>query len=200
MDCSPRPPLLRQHAIHVRLMSHVHIWGTTWYTWRSGGTAMNRAKICSNRRGVRVSPAQLTEIVFKKRTCPKLKDTTLSWTLEGCGVITGIRVVSVVHIHTLMGTIPMDMKNTNGNRRLMVFLFGKNHRVRVGHASFQSRAYHTVENFGLYRSPGGQISFLANTIETGHDNTAKAERATDGGPMSPCRTSISWTVVVLQDP
>ena len=124
-DCAPRCFLLRQHAIHVRLVSHDHSWGASWHTWRNGGTAINRAKIYSNRRGIRVSLAQLTETVVKKRTCPKLKEKKISEPCCVCKFSVKTTVISVVHTHTLMGKIPTEIKNTNGNRRPMVVLFVK---------------------------------------------------------------------------
>lgn len=75
---------------------------------------MNRARIYSNRRKVRVSLNAAHRNGHRQRTWPKLREKSYS---------TFIEVISVVHIHMLMGTIPTDKKNTNGNRRPMVFLF-----------------------------------------------------------------------------
>jgi len=75
---------------------------------------MNRAKIYSNRREFRISLNAAHRISRRQRTWPKLGEKPDSVSIE---------VHSVVHIHTLMGNIPTDMKNTNGNRRPMVFLF-----------------------------------------------------------------------------
>jgi len=72
---------------------------------------MNRARICPNR--------QLNVIHrngCQRHTCPKLEEilppTLISNTVD-----------SIVHIQIAIGNIPMDVKNINGNRRLIVFLF-----------------------------------------------------------------------------
>lgn len=57
VDGSPLRFLLQQHAIHERLTNHDHSRGASWHAWRNGGTAMNRAKIYSNHRGMH--PRQL---------------------------------------------------------------------------------------------------------------------------------------------
>jgi hypothetical protein len=75
---------------------------------------MNRAKIYSNRRKVYVSFDVAHIHSRRQRTWPKLKVKENSVDNE---------VISVVVTHTLMGTTPTDMKNTNGNRRPVVFLF-----------------------------------------------------------------------------
>jgi len=77
-DCPPRRSLPQQHAIHVRLMTHDHVWGTNWHTWRNGGTAINRAKVYSKCNVIRVS----------QRSSPKLLSKTyLSETEREFGVV-----------------------------------------------------------------------------------------------------------------
>lgn len=75
----------------------------------------------------------------------------------------------------------------------------KGARVRVAQVFHSKHTYHSLKTFGLYRSPGGQISFLANTIEKDHDITARTKRTIDGTPVSPCRASIRCVVLILQD-
>jgi len=72
----------------------------------------------------------------QKRTCPKLRDNWSSWISEGCMSAVPPRVVSVVHTHILKGTSPTDMKNMNGNRRLMVLLFVKCATGQAGSRQF----------------------------------------------------------------
>jgi len=40
--------------------------------------------------------------------------------------------------------------------------------------------FHTVANFGWYRSPGGQISFLAKKIEMSHESATTIATGTSG--------------------
>ena len=74
---------------------------------------MNRAKIYSNRRRTCISLMQHRN-GRQKRTWPKPKGCL--WSLLGT-------IVSTLHIQKVMGTSPMVRKNTNGYRRVIVFLF-----------------------------------------------------------------------------
>ena len=56
------------------------------------------------------------------RTCPKPKEISESKIWAYSEVSLWIRVDSIVHIHTVMGIIPTDIKNTKGYRRPMVLL------------------------------------------------------------------------------
>jgi len=50
--------------------------------------------------------------------------------------------------------------------------------VRAGQSLIDfspSQPYHTVVSLGRYRSPGGEIPFLASTIEMNHEIAAMAE-------------------------
>jgi hypothetical protein len=131
----------------------------------------------------------------QKHTWPKPRDISVSRIHSSLYH----RVISVIHIQKLKGTIPTDRKNTNGYRRRMVFLFvEKSLGLGRNRTDLQSRAYHTVTSFGRYRSPGGQISFLASTIEMIHENVAIRARINHGFKRNPhrvplCRTDSSQT-------
>ena len=79
---------------------------------------MNRAKIYSNRRGICIQCS--SPEVLSRHTWPKPKD---SWVSEIVSYSQYHRYFSVIHIHRLIGTVPMDKKNTSGYRRRMVLLF-----------------------------------------------------------------------------
>jgi hypothetical protein len=77
---------------------------------------MNRAKI--------YEPCQVrvTRNGHEERTCPKLKDNPSSPDRSGVNWSWTSRANSIVHTQKPRGNNPMDRKNTNGNRRPMVFL------------------------------------------------------------------------------
>lgn len=85
---------------------------------------MKKAKIYPTRHRTFVN--LMNSVAKKLRTCPKLNENCVSRIWAYSEVSLGSRVDSIVHIHTLMGTIPTDMKKTKGYRRSMVLLIIRN--------------------------------------------------------------------------